>query len=59
MQKHSEQREIETDDSSAMDELENEFEERDLQRVKGCYTLAMILALSLLILAIKIIHYCL
>ncbi len=59
MQKHSEQREIETDDSCTMDEMENEFEERDIKRVEGCFTLAFILALAFLLLAIKVIQYCL
>ena len=59
MQNDLEQREIDTDDSSTMDELENEFDERDLKRVEGCYSLALLLVITFVILAIKAIQYCL
>lgn len=59
MQNNIEQREIETDDSCTMDEMENEFEERDIKRVEGFFTLAFILVIAILVLAIKVIQYCL
>lgn len=55
MQKHSEQREIETDDACTMDEIENEFEEPEFQIIRGC-TGSIVITGFITFLIIKIIQ---